>query len=386
MKFADGKKVVIVQTVLSHYRLPFFDRLREWLACRNTTLELLHGLDDPAELGRGDSVTTEWARVIETWPFRVGREEFIVQAIGPHLRGADLVIVPQENRLLHNYWLPFWSRLHGASFAFWGHGRNFQQRDGRTEHLRRLLIRLADWWFAYTELSAEAVRAAGYPDRRITVVNNAIDTENLIAHCRSITPEELIEARKRYGIRDSEKELGIFISSLYPGKRIDFVLEAASKIREKNPQFGLLIAGDGPCREMVRTFCEKNPWARWLGICRDREKALCLRLSDAMLLPYSVGLSILDAFCAGLPLIAVENANHGPEIAYLTHEENGLFTQASIEAYSGAVVDLLQDKAKQAVLRKNASSCADFYSLESMVERFGQGILQAMSQSKKWNW
>jgi exopolysaccharide biosynthesis WecB/TagA/CpsF family protein len=46
----------------------------------------------------------------------------------------------------------------------------------KQEKWKQIWLTKVDWWFAYNDLSAGIVRSLGYPEERITSVQNAIDT------------------------------------------------------------------------------------------------------------------------------------------------------------------------------------------------------------------
>ena len=60
-----------------------------------------------------------------------------------------------------------------------------------------------------------------------------------------------------------------------------------------------------------------NPWIEMKGALYGKEKAKVLLKGDLMALPSHVGLSIIDGFAAGLPVLVANFDNHCPEIAYL---------------------------------------------------------------------
>src|SRR5688572_5189022 len=167
------RRVAIVQRRLTHYRVPLFERLRNMLALRNVELSLFFGRGTLLEEQKRDAGSVEWG--IEVPTHYIAGERLCWQSIYSQVRSSDLVIVPQENRLLHNLVLLLAPRT--FKLAFWGHGANFQgRRNWLNDHLRRWSTRQVDWWFAYTRLSEEIVVAAGFPRAHVTTVSNSLDT------------------------------------------------------------------------------------------------------------------------------------------------------------------------------------------------------------------
>ena len=234
----------------------------------------------------------------------------------------------QENRLLSNYpWL-FLRGLHKAKVAYWGHGRNFQadRPTGLLEKWKQFMVGRVDWWFAYTGMTKDILLSDGYPGERITVLNNAIDNEGFVGNLASITDVRLAELHGELGLQQSVK-VGLFCGSLYPDKRLDFMVAAADKIKAALPDFHLLVIGDGPSVSVIKEAAALRPWLHWLGVRKGIEKAGYFRLAHVVLNPGLVGLHVLDSFCAGVPMVTTADARHSPEIAYLEDGNNGLVVQ-----------------------------------------------------------
>ncbi|MFZ5576455.1 MAG: glycosyltransferase family 4 protein [Pseudomonadota bacterium] len=368
-------KVCIVQRRLTHYRVPLFGALRELLAQRGIRLELVVGQGTPAEEKKQDAGELPWAQTSPT-RYLLG-DRLCWQPLRNHVAGAELVIVTQENKLLQNHLLMALPRR--FKLAFWGHGANLQsdRPEGVKERFKRWTTRKVDWWFAYTDMSAALVRAAGFPDTRITVLNNAVDTSELRRQHRSVGPDEARALRDTLGFGDGP--VGIFVGSLYADKRLDFIFSAAEQIRRAVPDFQLLVVGDGPERDAVRAWCDARTWASWTGARFGREKAACLKLSDIMLNPAALGLGILDAFACGVPIVTVDSGKHGPEAAYLIPGTNGLMTIDDLDTYVHACVSLLSNPVRLDALREGCAASAEEYTIEHMAQRFADGIERCLN-------
>ncbi len=368
------RRVIIVQRRLTHYRVPLFERLRDDLAADGIQLDLLVGQAKTSEQSKHDAGFIPWAIQVPTHYFF--GERVCWQPIHRYLNGMDLVVVTQENALLANHWLLL--RPHQFKLAFWGHGANLQSANpnGIKERFKRWTTNRVDWWFAYTSMSAHLVKAVGFPDRRITVLNNAIDTSELHRQRLSVTPEETQTLRESLGF--GAGPVGVFVGSLYADKRLDFLLAAAEAIRNEVPDFHLLIVGEGPERDNVQAWCEAHPWARWVGGRFDREKAVYVSMAQVMLNPGAVGLGILDAFVCGVPLLTTNCGKHGPEIAYLEPGVNGVITANDQNAYVAAGVRLLRDPQELNALRVGCAASAKEYTVENMAWRFAHGIELAL--------
>lgn len=369
------QSVCIVQRRLTHYRAPLFEALRGLLAERNIRLELLVGQGTPAEEKKQDAGELSWAKPIPTHYLAGGR--LCWQPLGSHLSDANLVIVTQENKLIRNHLLLLAPRR--FKLAFWGHGANLQSDNpqGVRERFKRWTTNRVDWWFAYTQMSADLVAAAGFSGSRITVLNNAVDTSEMRRQRQSVTPEETQALRESLGFGTGP--VGVFVGSLYADKRLDFLFAAAEAIRREIPDFHLLIVGEGPERDKVQAWCAAHPWARWVGARFGREKMVYVSVAQVMLNPGLVGLGILDAFVCGVPMLTTDCGIHSPEIAYLENGINGVMTADELNAYVWASVNLLRDAQALDALRAGCDASAQAYTVENMACRFADGVANALA-------
>jgi glycosyltransferase involved in cell wall biosynthesis len=349
--------------------------MRELLADRQIAFTLLVGSGTPDEIAKRDGGYLRWATPLPTHYFLSGAVCW--QPFGRYLRNVDLVIVNHQTKLLYNQrllWAPRRWRL-----GLWGHGRNMQAHsaDGLRERFKRWTISRADWYFAYTQITVDAVAQTGFPVTRITNLNNTIDTSAICRDWNSITSVELAELKTALGA--AGMPVGVFIGSLYADKRLDFLVEACQRIRQRLPTFRCLIIGDGPERAKVRDWAAAYDWMYWVGAQFGRDKVLYLGCADILLNPGSVGLGILDSFVCGVPMVTTDCGKHGPEIAYLRHGENGLMTRDNVDDFAATVSSLLSDPASVKRMAQACLTSANKYSLDAMASQFVDGMAQALA-------
>jgi glycosyltransferase involved in cell wall biosynthesis len=380
------RRVTILYRTIPHYRVAFYNGLRSALAAEGIHLDLIYGQPTGRDAGKQDTVDLPWATKVVNRQFNVGGLELIWQPALTLLRGSDLVIVEQANRLLVNYVLMVLDGLGVTRLALWGHGRNLQAgaREAWSEKVKRLLLRRASWWFAYTEETAGYLRTCGFPASRITSVNNAGDTLALKSlHDRWLRSEGREAARRRLGM--GEGPIGIYCGSYYPDKRLSFLIEACVGIRRCIPGFEMVFVGAGPDVGLVEQACAAHEWIHVFAPRSGRELVPLLGMSDVILVPYGVGLVVVDSFAVGTPLVALEAGNHGPEAAYLQSGRNGLVVDANTaRGYADAVVGVLADAERLAALGQGAAESASQYTVERMIDRFASGIGDSLEAERRW--
>lgn len=364
-------RVVILQKSLPQYREAFFTLLRDKLAESNISLDLIYGSTNE---GRSDGVQLEWAKYTENKYYKIGPLKLIWQPCLSEIKSADLVIVEQADKLLLNYVL-FARKMFGKQkFAFWGHGLNRQSKESSVKNrFKRLFLKHANWWFAYTSGIKSFLIKSGYPEEKITVVENAIDTKQMFDDYNSIQKDELDLFREKYKVQPEETIL-IYCGALYKEKRLEFLIAAADKLVEMGHKIKLVVVGSGPDENIIKEAEKTRPHVLFTGPLFGREKATIFKLSDMFLLPGAIGLAVLDSFAFETPIITTKYSYHGPEFEYLVNDFNGVITEDNLEAYTKAISDLLNDTGKLQTIKENCRSEAGKYSNESMVKNFAEGV------------
>ena len=363
-------RILVVQRYLTHYRLPFFEALRQTLAERGCELDLAYGDGTPDETAKGDEGDLPWATKLPTTRY-LASEYACWQPFGRQLAKADLVVMTAENKLLYNLVVQLFERR--ARAVLWGHGANLQgEHDSLRERFKRKVALRADWWLAYTEFSRPLILEAGFPADRITVLDNAVDTRDMLAMRASVTPDATAALRTKWGL-SADGPVGISVGSIYSEKRIEFMLDAATRVREQVPGFQFVVVGAGVQRGLVEAFCRKHAWAHYAGVLMGQQKIDAMALSSVMLNPGLVGLGILDSFVCEVPMVTTDCGLHSPEIAYLASGVNGLVTPNTMEDFVAAVTDMLRNPARHALLAQGCRDSAAKYTVENMARNFADG-------------
>jgi glycosyltransferase involved in cell wall biosynthesis len=366
------KKVVIVQATARHYRAKFFSALHGRLAQDHIDLRVIYSNPNAEDAKRCDCVELDASvglKVRANWLFS---NRLVYQHARQHLSDAHLVIVEHASRYLLNYALFANRVVSQRKIALWGHGFN---RTGTSlgRFLRRLVLRLPDWWFAYSGVTLRYLLANGIPSEVTTNVQNAIDTEGLRRAAASISSEQAQALRRALRI-GPEARVGLYCGSLYPHKRLPMLIAACRRVQAFAPNFHLIIMGDGPDRNIVEDAVSRHSWIHYVGAKFGEDRASYFRIADLLLNPGLVGLGILDAFAVGLPVLTTDIPIHGPEIEYLDAGNNAIVTPHDILAYADAVVGVLGNHELLGWLREGASRSGHKYTLENMVKNFTSGV------------
>ena len=196
----------------------------------------------------------------------------------------DLVVVGGWNQPA------FWSALTlRRPTIVWVESTAREERRGRGpgELAKRALVRRAAGFLVPGRAAAEYVRSLGAPEERIAIAPNAVDTS--------------IFAAGRPQSRSGRCTF-ICVSRLSREKGADVLVRAMEGVDAE-----LLLVGDGPDEELVRTLAPQN--VSFAGrVPRDELPALYLG-ADVFVMPSrseTWGMAMQEAAAVGLPLIATD--------------------------------------------------------------------------------
>ncbi len=363
-------RIAVVHPWLPKYRVKFFELLRRRGAEIGIEFVIFYGDAPPEWRARGDTSVATWATALRTRFLTFRGRTLILKSLRPITRSGpyDLIIVEQAVRNLETFRLI----IQSTPIAFWGHGATYTKQVGRVqEAVKQWLTGRGCWFLAYTRGGGDAVTRAGFPAARVTVLNNASDTAALSVDLASITPAEISHFVKTYDLRG---KTALFLGGLDEPKRIPFLLHSAAMASALDPDFRLLIAGNGSERATVEEACRTNPAVHYLGSVFGTEKALALRGAEVIAMPGRVGLVAVDSFAAGTPIVTTNWPWHAPEFEYLEAARNAIVTRDDEATYASELVKILNDASRLSGLAAECLEARERYSIQLMVENFVAGV------------
>jgi glycosyltransferase involved in cell wall biosynthesis len=372
------RRVLIVETQMKQYRQRFFTELAGRLAQQGVELRILYSAAHGAERTKRDTVELDGDIGIKVPGLWLFGNRVLFQPIWRYVRTADLVITEQGNKLLFNYVLLVLSRLGVKRIAYWGHGYNHQASgSGISEWLKRKLVDRVDWWFAYTDGVARYLVDHGVARDTISVLYNTIDTSELSTAISTLDSASRAATRARLGIPEHAR-VGLFCGSLYTEKKLAFLIESARYIRARIAGFHLVVVGDGPDRATVERASRELPYVHYVGAAFGPARASYFAIADVFMMPGLVGLAVVDAFAAGLPVLTTDVPLHSPEIEYVADGVNGVMTRHDTAAYGDATIEVLSDANRLERMGHAALEMARSLTLDRMVAAFADGVVRGL--------
>jgi glycosyltransferase involved in cell wall biosynthesis len=333
--------------------------------------EVLHGSPQGDQAMRADSVTAPYAIEVPTRIVRVGSGGSLRwKAVVRRTSRSDLTIVELAAGAVEALIL---CAGRPRRTALWGHGYAAVSRANRFDTgIEGWMMRRAQHLFLYTERGAAAAERAGTPRRRITVLDNTIDTQPIIDAADGL---DGLESRRRLGLGDhGGGPVGAFIGGLDQSKRIGFLLATVDRLQQFVPTFTVVVAGDGALRSFVEAAAASRPWMHYVGPIDEAGKGALANVADVLLNPGRVGLIAVDSFAMAVPIVTTRRPFHAPELDYLEDGRTAVFTADTVDAYASAVAELLHDDERRRRMADACRSQRSRFGIDAMADRFVDGV------------
>ncbi len=216
------------------------------------------------------------------------------------------------------------------------------------------------------------VKYENYPSYKIKVVYNGIDLNRF-------TENVDVKAKKEsLGLPLNRKIIGI-VSRLAPIKNHAMLLRAFKQVAEQVPETSLLIVGDGPEAQNLRTLADSLRLSENISFLGAREDVPeLLRIFDVFALTsFSEGMSVslLEAMGASVPIVATRVGGN-PEV--INNGETGYLVQSDREHEMAAMLlKLLQnEKLRCKMGLAGQQRVSSMFSLHQMVNTYTEMYLK----------
>lgn len=306
-------KVLIIQPLIPHYRLNYFNKLYE-----NPQIELKivyarqdNSLNQLIDLIYLNEIKKINLRKIEFF--------FVKKTIIDFM--PDVIICYGEIKQLTNYWLYFRRKKYNYKLFIWTQGSN-KKKDTIIDKTRFSLLKYVDGVLFYTQKCLETGKKYGI--KKMTALNNTLYFEkNNINYDRNF----INKLKEKYGITTSIN--GIFISRFTKIKAPKLILELMQAIHLKNKNIGFVVIGKGKQKPNFSNYSYIYDFGE---VYSQEKKNELMALANFAIMPRWVGLSVVDVFAHQLPMITLSNQlkdiEHSVEFSYIEHNTNGYIAKS----------------------------------------------------------
>jgi glycosyltransferase involved in cell wall biosynthesis len=249
---------------------------------------------------------------------------------------------------------------------------------GRNPHsrmigiIKRRLASLPQFFLAQGKLSRDYLIAMGTPSERIRQIPlNCLEVE----HWRTQAARARNENQKlkaKIGLQG--KRIILYAGRLIPGKGLETLLEAYSDLARHHEEVALLMIGDGPLQEVLKSQCHSLGLSQvsFFGSQPYEELAKYYGISDCLVLPTFSDqwpLVILEALACGVPVVTTDRCGSAPDL--ISGRGTGLVVKhGDSKSLTRALLDILLLPSNVLIeLREMAFTTVAKYDVKQVAEK-----------------
>jgi len=371
----ERTRVFIIQRVFSHYRKPVYDRLSE-----EFEIKLLH-------TNMASTIKQAYA------PYAVKRKGFkfykkettiYIPVVRDIFQFRPDVVIHEYNPSIPSIYLLFILKsILGFKIILWGHGINSQkiyQEKKLSIYIRLLLARAADAVLLYGKRTVSHFEKT-IPAKKIFIAYNTLETDKYGSLKKDFEKIGQQKIKKVLGIQTTKNIVFVgrlLHTKIYPKQFVQIISEVNKSIKD----LGVHIIGDGPAMDELVAETRKYDISNiyFHGEMYGENVCKYLFISDILLNPGYLGLSIVHSFCFGTPVVSFKEGkngpHHSPEVEYIENMRTGFLAKNNdCKSLSSFIVKYFEDKNLQDQMKLNASDVVySKYSKEQMVGGFKKAI------------
>jgi glycosyltransferase involved in cell wall biosynthesis len=213
---------------------------------------------------------------------------------------------------------------------------------------RERLNPLVDRFICPSHFMADAMTEGGFDSEKIAVIPNFI------------YPEMERMLREAVG-KDSDGDYYCYVGRLSQEKGVETLLKVASRM-----PYRLMIAGDGPEAESLKSRYGNEPNITFLGQCAPQQVAELLKGARCSVIPSewaeNCPLGVIESLCAGTPVVGARIGG----IPELIESGSGiLFESGKADSLESAIETTFNQHFNRDAIRENALrrfNCELYYS------------------------
>ncbi len=239
----------------------------------------------------------------------------------------------------------------------------------------RLGIRFVQWWTRFfTRLAGpvivpsdsyrEKVVAMGVPAPRVRKLPRGVDLEFFRPELRDPSTWQA------YGVPEDGLKL-LYVGRVSREKNLASLAEAFLESLRARPDLRLVVTGDGPWLEEMKSLLAPGGRAHFTGTLRDGMLARVFASADIFVFPSladTFGNSVVEALASGLPCLVSDEG--GPREIIVPGECGDVFRHREPGALRDGILALANDPARLARYRANARGRAQAFSYEAAARAF----------------
>ncbi len=188
--------------------------------------------------------------------------------------------------------------------------------------------------------------------------------------------------RAQLGVRQDAPIL-LSVGRIDPEKRLDFLIDAFTRMADQFPDARLVFAGDGGARKGLEEHAAAtkfNDRIHFLGMINRAELPDILHDATVFLSASTTEvhpISVIEAIASGLPMLAVKDeAFEG----MVENDENGYQVPLDVDVFAKTLSDLLRDAKKLERFGEKSTELSKKFSIEEQVQTLEALYIESVLQ------
>lgn len=186
-------------------------------------------------------------------------------------------------------------------FYLWTHGW-YGKEKGIDAKMKLWLYRHATGTFVYGDRAKSLLIEQGIPEKKLFAIHNSLDYDTQKKLREKIKPSNIYKNHF-----NNEFPTIIFIGRLTKVKKLEMIVEALSRLRNKGETYNLVFIGDGSesdnLKILVRNFNLDNQVWFYGASYDEKANAELIYNADLCVSPGNVGLTAMHSLVFGCPVI-----------------------------------------------------------------------------------
>lgn len=350
------KKLIILQTITPDYRRRLFEFLEKKLG----TNFILYGGDTFFQSSIKSDHCIKKEKINNFFFFN--KKILFQTGIWHLLLLNDIIVLELNPRIISNWIFLIIRMLFRKKTVLWGHAWPREGKGGKSDTVRNLMRHLADEIIVYTK-TQEIELKERMPDKKIRSAANALYFAS--------------EIKKNTNFNSKIKNNIIYVGRLTEEKKPLFLVRSfLNAIKYLPEETKLFLIGEGEEKSKIIDFLKKkNATEKVLvkgHISKYEDLLLYYNKSLVSISPGYVGLSIIQSFSFGVPMLISSDENHAPEIEAAIPNLNAIFFRSDDDYDFKQMLIKIYDEKE--IWSKNSEKIISFvlknYTIETMAQPF----------------
>ena len=375
-------KLAILYRVIQHWRAPIFQKIAQF---QNVDMTLFYGADFPgSKVVSGKNLDGFRHRLLPTVKItkKFGssngrRMPFCPTLFWELLKFRPDIVLTEGSSNFANALQGFiYAKLFRKKIIWWGLGIvRGRSRDSRKDHMVNWFEKHCDAHIVYSSIGRKYYEGIGVPTEKIFTAVNVVNTDQVFEQQKKADYQAVKSVHRPFNV--------LFVGALQPTKKVDLLIRAFAKLRQKYNDVRLTIVGGGDSLADLKTLRDQQniPDVTFTGPVIDGVDKYFAD-ADVFVLPGLGGLAVSEAMAHGLPVIA--SIGDGCEVDLLTPQCGIIDLNLNEESLAIYLAELHDDPERLAAMKTAARNIIlERYNVHTYLDQIESALHYVMEINRK---